>query len=155
MDTVIIREKQTEMNPTELRIGNYVSRDGEVDVINGIWCEIGESGLDDFYIQAGNKLDYPIDDIQPIPITEEWLKRIGFALRFDFDKSHGIYYNKLREDTEDMLTLRPYYMGGFLWGHSENPDEFPIEMGNPIGVEHVHQLQNLYFALTGSDLKIQ
>ena len=136
------------MKANELRIGNLVvfSDDQTLFTVG----EIQETGL---VVQNQDETTWiELVEFEPIPITEEWLKRMGFDLRFDFDKDYGIYYKKLREDTEDMLTMRPYYMGGFLWGHSENPEEFPIEMGSPIGIEFVHQLQNLFFALTGEEL---
>jgi hypothetical protein len=73
-----------------------------------------------------------IEYIEPIPLTEEWLRRFGFANgekeNFDFTRNM-----QLR-----ILGYEADYNG--LW----------------IGeIEYVHQLQNLYFALTGAELQFK
>jgi len=68
-------------------------------------------------------------EVDPIPLTEDWL------LRFGFEKMHdGNYWNKklcIRKDRNEFYAL--------------------YEQGR-IYIQHVHQLQNLYFALTGEEL---
>ena len=78
-------------------------------------------------------------DEESIPLTEEWLLDFGFAhTEFDFsafEEIKGCYeLNKLLLDQsgEDVVSLII--------------DELYIE------IKHVHQLQNLYFALTGKEL---
>ena len=67
-----------------------------------------------------------IDVAKPIPLTEEWLKRFGFGL----------------------CEHRGYVKGEFYIGLSFN---FYSDMAS-FKVNSVHQLQNLYFALTGEEL---
>jgi hypothetical protein len=72
--------------------------------------------------------------LEPIPLTEEWLLKFGVLFGF----SHcGSQYDI--EFGLDCYNLRlPYDIG----------------MSKFIGeIKHVHQLQNLYFALTGEELE--
>ena len=87
--------------------------------------------LDDEYIQ----FDYSMlewdnaNDIHAIPLTEEWLVKFGFV-----DNCKNGY---------EIVNHNPgYYFldneGGFI---------------NDCPILYVHQLQNLYFALTGEELE--
>ena len=72
---------------------------------------------------------------EPIPLTEEWL------LKFGFDSKTLIFRN-----------------GNFTmtWGNGGDYIDFQTIAGSyMIHVAHVHQLQNLYFALTGEELEIK
>jgi len=94
----------------------------------GIVVEILE---DKFYVHDGeSSLSSVWDVIKPIPLTEEWLVKFGLLnnSRLQFLNKHdsnGKYYKGL--------------------------DAFAYKLE----VKHVHQLQNLYFALTGEELKIK
>jgi len=70
--------------------------------------------------------EYNLKHIQPIPLTEEWLIKFGF-------KNHGIINSYCFVDEK----LRIDYLSN---------EYFPRH------VEFVHELQNIYFALTGEDL---
>jgi hypothetical protein len=68
-------------------------------------------------------------DIKPIILTEEWLLKLGFDINI------------------------PY--GWFYRGFKLNKN-FSYELiGDAIKIKYVHQLQNLYFALTGEELTIK
>ncbi len=66
---------------------------------------------------------------EPIPLTEEWLVRAGF----EFDKIDGYWY--IDEYWRYFFEGDVCFLGNF--SHA---------------VDYVHQLQNLYFALTGEEL---
>jgi hypothetical protein len=68
-----------------------------------------------------------VDDIEPIPLTHKILNDAGFNIVGD-DNFKGIIYE------------------------IENTDEWQY---NSTKLKYLHQLQNLYFALTGEELKIQ
>jgi hypothetical protein len=136
------------MKAEELRLGNYVmAKSPEREKYEQpVTVNIGYL---DMFIH--NQCD-----MMPILLTEEWLSNTGFTrIHFTSAFKSPLYYKKLREDTSDMLTLRPYFKGGYLWGHSESEEDFPSEMGSPIAIEYVHHLQNLYYALTGEELIIK
>lgn len=74
-------------------------------------------------------LIHSVKHLHPIPLTEEWLLKFGFERKYDSN-----YWNS-------KLCIHTYY------------NEFYIlqEQGR-VFFQHVHQLQNLYFALTGEEL---
>ena len=71
--------------------------------------------------------------VKPIPLTEEWLVKFGFVKH----KTTDIYptFAKQMFNWNDGIL---YIIGYGFMNH----------------IKHVHQLQNLYFALTGEELII-
>lgn len=69
------------------------------------------------------------DEYEPIPLTEEWL------VRFGWEKSGEWFYKDYYE-----INLNGIF----------NPSDAHYTIHNDI--KYVHQLQNLYFALTGEEL---
>jgi hypothetical protein len=118
------------MNSRELRIGNFLNYDTgegvELAVID--WQDLKWISEND---KSFNKAH------SPIPLTEEWLLRFGFEKNYKF----GLYYKG----------------GHAIDIHREGNAEFYTgEVGGWfVFVEHIHQLQNLYFALTGEELTIK
>ncbi len=72
---------------------------------------------------------------EPIPLTEEWLVNFGFT-------KTGHYY-------WDVLYFELTELGNGKYINSVNGHEYD----HGIEIQYVHQLQNLYFALTGEELK--
>jgi hypothetical protein len=120
------------MKAEELRIGNWVYFNGVVEKID----------LDSFHgIAIYDYLDLDpfhgiatydcLDSYNPIPLTEEWILKFGFCKvnKVDYESNCGTLE---LEDTD----------GGFLFD-------------SRIVIKYVHQLQNLYFALTEEELKIK
>jgi len=118
------------MNVNELRIGNYVLRDSyyPIQVESIIDYGINLRGGDSYGVYADEKLE----DIKPIPLTEEWLLKFGFT-----KYSYG-FQNKI-------LIRHPH------------KDCYEIRISDNLGyldIKYVHQLQNLYFALTHQELTL-
>jgi hypothetical protein len=115
------------MKPNELRIGNWVEIQGlESKIISvdteGCICE--NEYCEDF---ENNNIT---QNLQPIPLTEEWLERFGFE------------YSDLNGDS-GLWKIPPFQIYGKC-------NQFIYEYA--LDVNYVHQLQNLYFALTGEEL---
>jgi hypothetical protein len=119
------------MKASELRIGNWV-------------CDIYEE--EEFQLDIVDMCDMDINGdlyrTDPIPLTEEWLLKFGFKKR-------------------DVLSSVLYDMKNPRFSVYLNP---PIDKSNKwnilgieknINIKHVHQLQNLYFAITGAELTIK
>ena len=112
------------MKASELRIGNWVK-----SLTHGIEYKI------DFIFESPM-----MNEIQPIPLTEEWLLKFGF-------KKEGQLYVKdffgdyIGVDADD------FSVGTYAFGRIAHAPQ-PTLM-------NVHQLQNLYFALTGEELTIK
>lgn len=128
------------MEANELRLSNIVDYNGVNFKIYSVRSP--EPNADDYYndksiitIWNNGLADVCIDDLNPIPLTEEWL------IKFGFEKTKG-YVFKI-----DKFSLfdHNYDQGNlFLKLNSQN---VPL-----INIKYVHQLQNLYFALTGKEL---
>lgn len=110
----------------ELRIGNYLKNDGVV-------VKIDARSIFDIW---GGNLITRIKKYEPIHITEDWLLKFGFVLR-------GFYYHF---PNHEIFKLEQYKLNNayFLRHGNESLDS--------VRINYVHQLQNLYFALTGKEL---
>ncbi len=124
------------MKTNELRIGNYVfSEKKTVRVLavstNKVTVSVNEGN-------SKNKSMLDIGDIEPIPLTEKWL------LDFDFEVNdiHG-YYFCFHRLFNFKLEKCP----------SADSHHFHI-LASKLYVRYVHELQNLFFALTDKELKI-
>lgn len=117
------------MEAKELRIGNYVNYH-IVDDERKEWNEINEVDIDDIYtVLMGNA-----DDLSPIPLSDEWLDKFGML---------GVSKNGFTVVIKP-IAKRPIYRSN---------NYYTIYMaGRKIELKYVHQLQNLYFALTGEEL---
>lgn len=122
------------MESKELRIENLVTYYGRVVSITGITEEHPF-----IYLITADYLDW--DEIEPIPLTEEWL------LKFGFEKTkHDFYDLKIPKGVSAKLTMNNSF------------NSFQVcQSGYGFNVElnYVHQLQNLYFALVGKELTIK
>jgi hypothetical protein len=111
------------MKAEELRIGNWV----EIIDSKGIYTTVTKStfdcDVDVFY--------------KPIPITVDWLLKLGFDLinnEYHQSRNHDL---KLHWTVNKNKMIPEFNEKRFVTGYD---------------FKYVHQLQNLYFALTGEEL---
>ena len=129
------------MKAQELRLGNLISIK---DLANG-YKKI--ESIIELGVKATRlgpiKVICEYDDIQPIPLTEEWLLKFGF-------KSDGTWII-LRSIHVDLAWFKPanHQHKGNIYIEKDN------EISHGVNCEYVHQLQNLYFALTVEELLIK
>jgi len=120
----------------ELRIGNWVYYGQSIRPITAIHespsrkCVGVDNMLTEFAV------------IQPIPLTPEILEKAGFTNDGDNYFSFEGYTIWFRPDEKECN------YGWFLLS-SDKTEAYSAAF------DHVHQLQNLYFALTGEELKIE
>jgi hypothetical protein len=115
------------LKANELRVGNFVLHKDYKNFIKfdeANWYRIGEC------------IEF-LEDFEPIPLTEDWLvkffnitRRNGNVWLFDFSENFTCMWDGER------ILIEEYSEG-----------EYPLNH-----IKHVHQLQNLYFALTGEEL---
>lgn len=124
------------MKANELRIGNLF-QDKKGTRLTSFGCT-PDDDTDKFNVWYGNELGFylPEKEIEGIPLTEERLIKFGFE-KVEFD---GIttYGNKI-------FYIEKEYKGNF----------YIVLQGKKIALTYVHQLQNLYFVLTGEELEIK
>ena len=131
---------QNIMKAEELRIGNYVYEPESSDPKPfKVWGTYQEQGND--------KVNgYPIALFQPIPLTEEWLIKFGFE-----DGKKQLFEDYILEVSinafSGTLTTAPKWFVGII--RIASNDRITLVKNN------VHQLQNLYFALTQKELTIK
>lgn len=116
------------MKAQELRIGNYVKVENDYEIITAIDIDKARCLLSNKIAKYGIEQKY--EYINPITLTEKWLVKFGFT--------------------------KNSYMG-FNWYEKNKVDVYINEDGSfenygDAKVDYVHQLQNLYFALTGEEL---
>jgi len=83
-----------------------------------------------------------IYDYNPIPLTEEWLVKFGFVF-----KGMGISGAVcIRHSGHWYKNNNPYFAG------TKKPFDIFLQYGQGVDIGYIHQLQNLYFALTNEEL---
>lgn len=82
--------------------------------------------------------EFEMNEFEPIPLTEEWLVKFGF----ERDQINNTWSN-----SNSFFAIE---FDGNGWVNSINGGEYT----NGTTFQHVHQLQNLYFALTGEELTL-
>jgi hypothetical protein len=149
----------------ELRIGNYLYDDDSDDIMVVSMIESKEyakfnndnafSNITAFKIAIND--GYYEGDFRPIPLTEELLLKFGFVkyqwmngyfintifgdLMIQFYKTEiHLFFTKVSYDSQGMT----FYGRKFINNKTSFTD-----------CKYVHQLQNLYFALTGEELTIK
>jgi len=125
------------MKAEELRIGNIV----EYYITDNTderkeWWEVTKIDVHD--LESLSQTNDP--DYRPIPLTEDWLLMAGFETRGDFNIT--TFYKGENPITKD-------YLFSLVW-LKNNPE--PFYRNGYHKIKYVHQLQNLYFALTGNEL---
>lgn len=142
------------MKANELRIGNVVLNDrveNTIESINKDFCYVKS--------KQGNTFMAQLELIKPIPLTEEWLVKFGFEKH---DSLIANSFSKSISRTEDLKELCVYIDSGNEYIHIRDGERsYPTTAdiittllngdyhGRPF---YVHQIQNLYFALTGEEL---
>ncbi len=118
------------MKANELRIGNYINDEQTTHIIVGVdnYC-IKSYWLKD--VEKECLYETQLNQIKPIPLTEEWL------LKFGFEKDELGWFFKEND----------YCSFGLFF--KDNEWLFYI---SDTKIKYVHQLQNLYFALTNNEL---
>ena len=128
--------KLTIMKANELRLGNYVEYQVEnyqlasIHSDNTIRLKCDDETHKNY--SHGSIGCYGLRELKPIPLTEEWLIKFGFECVDTSDDHH--YYLDSKH--------------GFSLNRSFQHLDCEYDL------EYVHQLQNLFFALTGEELTI-
>ena len=125
------------MKSSDLRIGNRVFCKGELILVT----MIGISGIQSSENGRVLNAKFNTPDLEPIPLTEEWLIKFGFDKQRDGSHQRNDFSIFLDKRFRTNLYLQDNERNSFKW------------FGYECKVVHVHQLQNLFYALTGEELK--
>ena len=130
------------MKVTELRINNLVNYGVNVVPIKSIHTESFLKNEVSVYVELNEKLSnycLNIDEITPIPLTEEWLLKFGFEKEVD----------RIDIFTKQRLRIWKGYNGKSLCYLVDEDNENGYYLKD---IEYIHQLQNLFYALTEEEL---
>jgi len=130
------------MKSNELRIDNFLRKETEIGRVKML-TEKGFQVDDSNGYTLGNSLWV---NFEPIQLTEEWLIKLGFECK---DNVNGGYIKPINYPHQKEFLYCSKRGVVALWNEPENK-EFII-MNN---CDNVHKLQNLYYALTGSELSL-
>lgn len=131
------------MKANEIRIGNYYQdRYGNYHIVE----ELSKSLFVDDHFDRG----VSTKQMLPITLTEETLLKAG-GKRFDEDK----IILMLNDPSTHLVLMK---VGTHWFPQIEQTGEFASEGVNVVFlnfIDYIHQLQNLFFALTGGEIKIE
>jgi hypothetical protein len=137
------------MTKQELRVGNIVTDEFyesfkkiiTVESINDKGINLEVQNSDDYPEMQSHWIEpyYTFDQLQGIELSEEWLIKMGFGKCDEHESGHnehsvfGFYYD---------WHFKRFYL------------ECETDRVRVPHIQYVHQLQNLFYALTGTELTI-
>jgi len=106
----------------------YLADKGADD--NGYSCCNLEHNLNEYQAVSGKR------DIEPIPLTPELFEKYGFVESSDMPQGYRTWYNSV-----------------YIYWHKNDVGFYKVGQ-HSIKIYYLHELQNVYFSLTGKELKI-
>jgi len=129
------------MKAEKLRLGNWVNPDFPMQVTGIYKDEI----LCNFEGDGSDPWDYDPNYLRGIYLTDEWFEKFGFK-----QDTNSNYWLNLQTHYLDMI-----FSGNDYYAIYCQIPEFNHEPEQRVGlksIKYVHELQNLYYALTGKEL---
>ena len=134
------------MKANELRIGNYINNEQRTEFVRAVdnWriqCHLLTDKKQETLYEVSIHL------IKPIPLTEQWLVDFGFDKNINKNQIDSIEMKLSIDNNKTIFSSCGTLDGGMV--------VLCLCAGNYFSnnLKYVHQLQNLYFALTGKELK--
>lgn len=124
------------IDPKELRIGNWVEMDNDCNYQDwvGIWIPQ--------QVKNGSYIDNYAHMCRPIPLTPDILVKCGFECKV-LDEIGSVWHFGVNPINQDWMIKLTWIIGY----------EHPFFLNYHHTVKCLHQLQNLYFALTGTEIE--
>lgn len=128
------------MKAKNYRVGNIVEQPSRIGKISEVW-------------QDGVRLEgyhngYDYNHTKPIHLNEKWLNIFGFKKEVLSDNGGYYYTFELNENKHCDLSISGGDKNGFV-----EVSLFPYEEW--FRYKYVHELQNLFFAITGAELELK
>lgn len=163
------------INSKELRLGNLIYRDdneevftveslGEATASGTIMIPKGalvgrnngpatrSDGTETCFLSG-----IPLEEAEGIPLTEEWLKSMGFRVMEQWQDGKPLADKRYHRDPMTRQRLAFGYDGKKPRGFFCTPyfPELNAVVSYPPVIDYIHQLQNLFFALYSEELTIK
>ncbi|MBF0651309.1 hypothetical protein IR083_21050 [Dysgonomonas sp. GY75] len=140
-----------QIKETEIMKGNYFSYDNKIVFI----AEILKSKLVTIYDGSGLEKGTTLGCLRPIPLTEDILLKCGFEkrntdqIRYKRDTIELTYVEFWDEDDDgNEISFKEWKLSELYHSDLFYYKSFP-------SIDYLHQLQNLFKSLTGTDLKVE
>ena len=121
------------MKQNEIRVGNWLNDPRPFNEDTKKFFKMTDNG---YFKVTARDIQFA-EEYKPIPLTEEILLKCRF-----------------KKDTKGVLVLNKNIYSLILWGGEVSVYLKIDESVLSIEINYLHQLQNLYFALTGQELEI-
>ena len=141
------------MNAREFRIGNKYNLFLGISDDGPQYRQVEISGINTNVLNAprikinNDNYWHPIENFEPIPLTEEWLLKFGFSKNENYVLQIETTLMPLSITLSDNYPNEKYK----AWDYEDENFSYHIISNN---IKHVHKLQNLYHALTGEELTL-
>lgn len=123
------------IEPNSLRIGNLVRGPKGIEKVWDVMCDMVNT-------DKGERL---YEDLEPLPITDEILLEMGFE-----EDDSNFWFDMETHHLELRLSSDYYYPIYVQDAEMSHEDEQRVCLNR---VKFIHELQNLFFVLTGKELK--
>ena len=135
------------MKANELRIGNKFQSPFGVETVFEIFDNTDrgrliQKGYEHIITCKENGNQYKPIEIEPIPLTPEILEKCGFG-KIEIELELGAIFGIIKKGLHPLMLKYNFLQASCFYGFYYGTK-----------VEYLHQLQNLYFALTGEELEI-
>jgi hypothetical protein len=142
------------MKASELRIGNLITHldkdfdEDEKDFYDSPKIASVQSIANYGIVTDTSHAVLSLKYFKPIPLSEEWLLKFRFIKKLTYSPEND--YEKYHYEIE-------FFGGFYLKGNQiiPLPYYFSDAFSESLKILYVHQLQNLYFALTGEELTLK
>jgi len=149
------------IEPTHLRIGNIISWElgtGQIVVGEAHAIDKDKVAISDAYytIEDGERVGgqgwIQIEGLFPVPLTPEWLERMGFEKKEDWQIMLD------NDPSRHLVIMHVTHSGDEFYPVLEGAGEMSHDVSQVFSmnkIQYVNQLQNLYWILTSQELTIK
>ena len=128
------QKTKTMIQPNELRLGNCVQTPlGDIMIVTQLGHQDNKDFIGASQYKNGELVGFGMNGFKPIELTPEILEKCGFETPFIMKDSVKYLDGVMIDLHNGKILLRDNHM---------------------IEIKYLHQLQNLYYALTGKELDI-
>lgn len=141
------------IDKNEMRIGNYFFCDGKILWLSEIQHlkEVKEWVYEGWHEETKQRYSINYFEAEPIPLTPEILIKCGFYIVENAYQSKQLAKRKLFSLDDEDIDICFTKDNELLFLRS---NKLSIMINDTSKYKYLHQLQNLYFALTGQELEI-
>lgn len=141
---------KTKLKCADLKIGNFLKYNNKI---------VEVFGLRPRYIEYYDKDEFLVGDnpeyFDPIELTENVLLKIGFELINTQNHKGFEIVREIEEDVYEFLVFKIFSDNTLLHIRKSKGGGFEYSEFTKRSVKYLHELQNIYYCLTGNELDVK